>query len=93
MGRSYASYVSYYKLCYKKLVSTSGTDTLVVSADHKTHVTTDLNKIDFPCELNIKYALQRNLCASLQLQTVFENPTNDNQHTLDLSTLLTSLRK
>ncbi|XP_040585457.1 exocrine gland-secreted peptide 1-like isoform X1 [Mesocricetus auratus] len=65
----------------------------IISADHKTRVKTDLDKIDCPCELNIKDILQRSPCASHQYQTALEDPTNDNKHKLDLSILLTSLRK
>ncbi|OBS67773.1 hypothetical protein A6R68_03686, partial [Neotoma lepida] len=65
----------------------------IVSADRKTNVKTGLDKADCPCELNIKDTLEKNLCAHHQLGTAFEDLTNANLHKLDLSTLLTSLKK
>lgn len=91
------SYVSYYKLCYKKLslpqVLTQTQNEFIISTDHKTNVKTGLYKVDCPCELNIKDTLESNLCAHHQYRTAFEDLTNANLHKLDQSTLLNSLRK
>ncbi|XP_052599935.1 hemoglobin subunit alpha-like [Peromyscus californicus insignis] len=63
------------------------------SADHKANVKAVLDKIDCQGEENIVEALEKMLCASHQDDTSFGDLANDDQNMLDLSTVLTSLRK